>query len=214
MHKSHSRTKLCLVVETGPLAAEQTRAAISAAAVAAIVIVPENDGESVATIARPVVELAQRAGVAVLVLADPRLAEALAADGVHLPWSPEVVEKYAEARRLLGSRSIVGADAGGSRHDAMSIGEAGADYVGFSLAGAAGGQDCVAARLDLVAWWSEIFEVPGLAFDVATPREAGALAEVGADFVAVRLEPDWRPSDIASRLAGIAAAIDGRAAVD
>jgi thiamine-phosphate pyrophosphorylase len=68
----------------------------------------------------------------------------------------------------------------------MSLGEAGAEYVGFGIPPHV--EDRAAAaerRLELVAWWSEIFEPPCVAFDVDTVEDAAALAAAGADFVAV-----------------------------
>jgi thiamine-phosphate pyrophosphorylase len=55
-----------------------------------------------------------------------------------------------------------------------------------------------ARRLDLVAWWSEIFEVPCVALDVETAADAGQLARAGADFVAMRL-PKVASPDALSR---------------
>jgi thiamine-phosphate pyrophosphorylase len=95
--------------------------------------------------------------------------------------------RYGEARDILGGRFIVGADAGRSRHDAMTLGEAGADYVGFGIpAHVEDRESARSRRLELVGWWSEIFEVPCVAFDVETAEEAARLAAAGADFVALR----------------------------
>jgi thiamine-phosphate pyrophosphorylase len=92
------------------------------------------------------------------------------------------------ARKIVGGSRIVGADAGISRDDAMTLGEAGADYIAFGapshLKDRAKGR---ARRQEMIAWWSELFEVPCVAFDVETASEAAELARVGADFVAVAL---------------------------
>jgi thiamine-phosphate pyrophosphorylase len=92
---------------------------------------------------------------------------------------------YGAAREVLGPRAIVGADAGRSRHDAMSLGEAGADYVGFGIPAHVGDRGTARERqLDLVEWWSELFEVPCVALD-ADRDDLAALAGAGADFVAL-----------------------------
>jgi thiamine-phosphate pyrophosphorylase len=99
-----------------------------------------------------------------------------------------MASRYAEAREIVGGRFIVGGDVGRSRHDAMTIAEAGADYVGFGIPEHVEDRETARARRrELVAWWSEIFEVPGVAFDVDTFEDASELARAGADFVALPL---------------------------
>ncbi len=90
----------------------------------------------------------------------------------------------------------------------MTIAEAGADYVAFGIP--ANVQNRIKARerrLDLIAWWAEIFEVPCVALDVETPELAAALAQAGADFIGVKIEAGAPPSDIARRIASFADAI-------
>lgn len=180
------QTRLYVVAAAGT--DPQALAAVLAAAdVAALLIAPGADGGLTAASARPLVELAQPRGIAALIQNDAGLARALRADGVHLTWSRDIVARYGEARDVLGTRYIVGADSGRYRHDAMTLGEAGADYIGFGIPPHV--EDRVSAaerRLELIAWWSEIFELPCVAFDVDTVEDAGALAAAGADFVAVR----------------------------
>ncbi len=184
---SVSEARTYFVVEAGvdPQAVERL---VAAADVAALLVAPAADAPLDARTARPLVELAQAKGIAVLIAADAALARTLRADGVHLPWSKDIVARYGEAREILGGRFIVGADAGRSRHDAMTLGEAGADYVGFGIPAHVEDRDAARQRRrDLIEWWSEIFEVPCVAFDVETAQEAAALAGAGADFVALRV---------------------------
>jgi thiamine-phosphate pyrophosphorylase len=179
--------RLYLVVEAGadPRAFAPL---LGAADAAAVLIAASEAGRLEVAGVRPLVEMAQAKGVAALIEGDAQLARTLRADGVHLPWSKDVVARFGEAREVLGGRYIVGADAGRSRHDAMTLGEAGADYVGFGIPPHVEDRDTARERrLDLVAWWSEIFELPGVAFDVETADDAVALARAGADFVAVRV---------------------------
>ena len=179
--------RLYIVVEAG--ADPRTLVPLLAAADAAAVLIAAPEGQSLEVAGvRPLVEMAQANGVAALIAADASLARTLRADGVHLPWSKDVVARFGEAREILGGRYILGADAGRSRHDAMTLGEAGADYVGFGIPPHVEDRDTARERrLDLVVWWSEIFELPCVAFDVETADDAAALARAGADFVALRL---------------------------
>ena len=153
---------------------------------------------------------AQKAGVATLISDAADLARIVKADGVHLSAAADIAERYDAARESLGTRFIVGADAGRSRHDAMSLGEKGADYVAFGIPPHV--EDRATARErreDLVAWWSEIFEVPCVAFDVDDAEDAAALASAGADFIAIRLRDAMAPDDIGPHVSQIAAGLVG-----
>ncbi len=192
------QSRLYIVAEAG-MAPEQVGVVLEACDVAALLVAPSRDAVLDARNARPLVELAQGKGVAALIEADAQLARTLRADGVHLPWSKDNVARYGEAREVVGGRFIVGADAGRSRDDAMTLGETGADYVGFGIPAHVEDREAARARrLDLVAWWSEIFEVPCVALDVETAEDAGQLARAGADFVAIRL-PKVASPDALSR---------------
>lgn len=202
-----AQSRLCVVVEVD-MAAESVGVVLEACAVAALLIAPAKDAALDARSARPLVELAQGKGIAALIEADAALARTLRADGVHLPWSKDIVGRYGEARDILGGRFIVGADAGRSRDDAMTLGETGADYVGFGIPAHVGDRDAARdRRLDLVAWWSEIFEVPCVAIDVETAEDAVALARAGADFVALRVPPTAALDELSRWGKGVARAL-------
>jgi len=182
-----NRSRLYIVADAGA-APQCVDAVLERTDAAALLIAPTADAALDARAARPLVELAQARGVAALIAADVQLGRSLRADGVHLPWSKDVIAAYGAAREALGTNFIVGADAGRSRDDAMTLGEAGADYVGFGIPAHVEDRATAGARrLELVAWWSEIFEVPCVAFDVDSAEDAAALVGAGADFVALRM---------------------------
>ena len=118
--------------------------------------------------------------MAALIADDARLARTLRADGVHLGVGKDLAGAYEEARSILGQRGIVGVDAGISRHDAMTLAEAGADYIAFGAPSHLKDRDKARARRDeldrLVGG-----DLPGacVAFDVETPEEAEALGRGG-----------------------------------
>src|SRR5688572_17194969 len=173
-HEVQSQLYVCAVAGADP---QQVAVRLDAAGAATLLIVPREGGTLTAAEARPLVELAQKKDIAALIEGDAQLARILRADGVHLPWSKDVVARYAEAREILGTRYIVGVDVGRSRHDAMSLAEDGADYVGFGIpAHVEDRQTALARRLELIFWWSEIFEVPCVAFDVDNADDAAELA--------------------------------------
>lgn len=122
---------LVLPVDT-PDATARLTAALAGGHVACLLLTA-GGGEAIDPAkARPLIKLAQARGVAALVADDAVNAKLLGADGVHLASDPY---DYDAARRLLGPRAIVGVEVGLSRHDAMELGERGADYVAFCETG-------------------------------------------------------------------------------
>lgn len=183
-------------------------AVLDAVDVASVVIEPPAGRALTPALARPIVEAAQARGAAALVMNDARLARTLGADGVHLAVSQSLLAAYAEAREILGTRALVGADAGRSRHDAMAAGEAGADYIAFGVPDFVAERELAVKRQeDLVRWWAEIFEVPVVAFDVTTAEWAGAMASAGADFVSLRLPVPASRDEVRVLAEGVAAAL-------
>jgi thiamine-phosphate pyrophosphorylase len=199
--------QLCLVVETTPGARERCAAALKAAPVATLIIAPAPGSTIDKQEASALIALAHAKDIAALIEADVALAKELSADGVHLAWSDDAEAAYAAARASLGPNAIVGVNAGNSRHDAMSLGESGADYIAFGRDRAEPAED---ERLDLVEWWAEIFEIPVIALDVETADEAASLAEAGADFVAGRISAALTPDQVSSWLSGIAQGLETR----
>jgi thiamine-phosphate pyrophosphorylase len=200
---------LYAVLEAGDGAGERLTAALAAVETAAVLIAPPA-GERLldAGKAKPLIEQARTAGVASLLMGDARLARTLGAEGVHLPADDDPPAAFRAARELLGKGALVGADAGISRHAAMVLAEAGADYVSFGAPPHLKDLDKARARREeMVAWWAPIFEVPCVAFDVESGEAASGLAAAGADFIAVTLEAGLPAATVRERLAGIAQAI-------
>ncbi|WP_135505391.1 thiamine phosphate synthase [Roseovarius aestuariivivens] len=105
------------------------------------------------------------------------LAERLGLDGVHLTDGARSVRR---ARKALGSDAIVGSFCGASRHEGMTAGEAGADYVSFGPVGATALGDGTQAEAELFEWWSQMIEVPVVAegaLDVALVRRLAPVTD-------------------------------------
>jgi thiamine-phosphate pyrophosphorylase len=119
--------------------------------------------------------------VAILVDGNAELAARSGADGVHLAGGTDV---YSNARSLLGSDRIVGMQFDGSRHTAMELGEAGVDYMAFDqsepLAIGAGDD---AEAVSPLEWWSELFQVPCVAFAPVAAQDVAEAVRAGADFI-------------------------------
>ncbi len=165
-------------------------AALDAAPIASVLIRTAHDATVDREAIRALVTAAQKKDIAALVASGIDDSSKLGADGNHLLWSKDIVREFKTLRQSTPAGTILGADAGRSRHDAMELGEAGADYVAFGVPPHVEDRKKAAERqLDLVAWWSELFEVPCVALDVPDAVAARHLAEAGADFVGVRLTP-------------------------
>ena len=179
------------VIAAGDLASEAGRVAALCAdqAITAVMIrPPESITPEAAQALCEAVSRLQADGIAVLVERSIELAKATASDGLHVPWSTSVLADFKDARAALGPAALVGADAGKSRHDAMQLGEAGANYIAFGIPDFVRDRETAARRqAELVAWWAEIFEIPVVATDIEDFETAGRLARAGADFLAIAL---------------------------
>jgi thiamine-phosphate pyrophosphorylase len=144
------------------------------------------DSHEAAALAAPLQEICAAHDVAFIVNDSVSLAKRLKADGVHLgqdDGSPR------DAREELGREAQIGVTCHASRHMAMDAGEAGADYVAFGTFFPSTtkdkGPDAEAPDLELLEWWSQIFEIPCVAIGGITPDNCAPLIVAGADFLAV-----------------------------
>ncbi|WP_128254111.1 thiamine phosphate synthase [Falsirhodobacter deserti] len=115
------------------------------------------DEDRLARAADALREICHARDVALVVENHVLLVERLGLDGVHLTDGARSVRKV---RKDLGADAIVGAFCGTTRHEGMSAGEAGADYVAFGPVGETPLFDGSRAELELFTWWSEMIEVP------------------------------------------------------
>lgn len=165
---------------TDPVAAAAALGPVLAAADIAAVLVPLPAGDERTLINRvkEIAPLVQERGTALLLDGHPDLVARTGADGAHLTG----IDAVKEAIGALKPDRIVGAGGLESRHDAMLAAEAGADYVMFGEPAPAGKRPSFDAIHDRVAWWTELFEVPCVAY-AASLSEVGALR--AAEFVAL-----------------------------
>ncbi|NAZ36808.1 thiamine phosphate synthase [Rubellimicrobium sp. CFH 75288] len=147
-------------------------------------------------------EIAHARDIPLVIESHLLLVRRLGLDGVHLLDGARSVRR---ARKELGADAIVGALCGVSRHDGMTAGEIGADYVSFGPVGATALGDGRRAERDLFAWWSEMIEIPVVAEGGLDEDGIAALAPV-ADFFALG-EEVWAHADPPARLAALHAAM-------
>jgi thiamine-phosphate pyrophosphorylase len=122
----------------------------------------------------------QDRGAALLLDGHAELVARAGADGAHLTG----IEAMAEALPTLKPDRIAGVGGLTTRHDSMTAGEAGADYVLFGEPDASGQRPSPEAIAERLQWWAELFEPPCVGF-AASSQEIREFAAAGADFVLV-----------------------------
>ena len=145
--------------------------------------------------------------VAFLVNDRPDLAVRAGADGAHIGAGDG---EAAAARRLLGPDRQLGVSCEASRDRAMEAGEAGADYVAFGAFFPSPSKETdTRADLELLAWWSDIMELPVVAIGGITAGNCAPLVRAGANFLAV-ISAVWsHPDGPAAGVQAMNAAIAG-----
>ncbi len=141
--------------------------------------------------------------IAMVIDSHVQMVERLGLDGVHLPDGSRNVRAV---RKELGADAIVGAHCGVTRHDGMSAGEAGADYVAFGPVGASALGDGTVAEYDVFEWWSQMIEVPVVAEGALTADLIAKYSSV-TDFFGIGPEI-WSAEKPAEALRALDAEID------
>lgn len=167
------------------LLARSLAEAMESADIAAVIVPLGDAGERelinrVKTVAKPV----QAGGAALLiaghVAGHAALVARAGADGAHIAH----VELFADALGVLKPDRIAGAGGLPTRHEAMSVAEAGADYVMFGEPDAEGRRPAREAMLERIAWWADVFEAPCVGY-AGSAEEIAPLVAAGADFIAL-----------------------------
>lgn len=213
--------KIMLIAPCQPAARDPLKKAVAGHDIAAVLIAPphrtspstspeaEDTDAAAATheptldaeTCRQLIDAARTSSTVVLIADDPELADRLGADGCHLGTAADIGERYERARAVMGPNRVVGVTPGPTRHAAMTLAEAGADYVAYPATGAD-----AAEGLERIAWWSEIFEAPVIAVTDGTVAALETAATAGPpDFIAVPLlSASAHPVDLAALTAWIA----------
>ena len=124
-------------------------------------------------------------------------------DGIHLTDGARSVRAL---RKDLGSEAIVGTYCGITRHEGITAGEAGADYVAYGPIGETTLGKGERADFDLFDWWSAMIEVPVIA-EGALTRELIAKFGPVTDFFGIGAEI-WSAESPAAALKDLLAALD------
>ncbi len=183
-------------------------ATLDAGDVAAVLLrLQDSDERTLVNRAKAIAAVVQPRDIALLLDGRPDIAIRAGSDGAHLTG----IAALTAALGALKPDRIAGAGGLRSRHDTMLAAEAGADYVMFGEPDHSAGQggqanhgnrpafDTVLERLN---WWAELFQLPCVGY-AANLDKVGALAQAGADFIALG---DWiwtdAPADSVAAAAG------------
>ena len=181
-----SRCRLVLIAPAA-VSAEGFEAMLKAALAGgdvASLILPQGgmDSDSFQALAERAVPVAQENGVAVIIAGDTRVAGRVQADGLHIEGKRQALD---EAIERAQGRMIVGVDAGKTRDDALTLGEARPDYVFFGRFGYDNTPEPHPRNLGLATWWAEMIEVPCIVLGGSDVASIEAAAATGAEFVAL-----------------------------
>ena len=182
-----AHTLAALHAAGGARAGEGLAAVLAAGDVASLVLSPRGaeaklDEAPFQALAEPLVAPAQAAGVAVMVEEHTRVAGRIGADGVQLGQDPDAL---ADAMEGLGRSMMVAAGNVRSRHTALVLGESQPDYLMFGRPGGDTRPEPHPKNLELGAWWATMVEIPCIVLAGSDPASALAVANTGAEFVAM-----------------------------
>ena len=154
---------------------------LTAADVAAVLVrLKMADQRSMISAIKALAPAIQNAGAALLLDGHVELVARSGADGAHLTG----IAAFEEALPSLKPDRIAGVGGLATRHDSMTAGELGADYVLFGEPDARGQRPSIEAIAERLEWWAELFEPPCAGF-AASRQEVFEFAAAGADFVLV-----------------------------
>jgi thiamine-phosphate pyrophosphorylase len=160
---------------------DQLKAVLGATDVAAVLLrLAAGDDRALINRIKAIAPTVQDSGAALLIDERADLAARAGADGAHLSGSAALLSAVSahKPQRIAGAGRLL------TRHDAMLAAEAGADYVMIGEPDSEGRRPSLPAVVERVAWWSELFEIPCVAY-AERFDEMGELCAAGADFIAI-----------------------------
>ncbi len=169
-----------VIDDPAPFAAQLTEVLAGADVAAVLLRLKETDQRSMITRVKAIAPVVQARDAALLLDGHVELVARGGADGAHLNG----LAALEEALPSLKPDRIACVGGMTTRHESMTAGELGADYVLFGEPDASGERPSSEAIAERLGWWAELFEPPCVGF-AASREEAYAFAAAGADFVLV-----------------------------
>lgn len=188
--------------DPAPLAARLAEMLAGADVAAVLLRLKETDQRTMITRIKAIAPAVQTRGAALLLDGHVELVARAGADGAHLGN----LAALEDALPSLKPDRIAGVGGLATRHDSMTAGELGADYVLFGEPDAGGQRPSSEAIAERLEWWAELFEPPCIGF-AASREEVCEFASAGADFVLVGDVVWTDPRGAATALADVEQAI-------
>ncbi|MDP8917661.1 MAG: thiamine phosphate synthase [Pseudomonadota bacterium] len=195
------------VLEDASFAPQLAEACATGAVAAVLLRLAPADERTLINQVKALGAAAQDHGAALIVTSDGKadlatVAARAGADGVHIPGDPAQVR---ELRDRLKSERAIGVGHIRTKDDAMTLGEAGVDYLLFGEPRRDGSLPSLESVVERAAWWAEIFETPCVAY-APSIEAVEALSSTNAEFVALG-DAVWSHPD------GPAAGVDAAARI-
>jgi len=179
------------------LLAGAVSAALAHPASEVLILCQATQAASAGGLVRDLRALTARHGKVFLVEDNATLALELEAEGATV----KDLHGLITTRKAIGREAMVGVHCGLSRHDAMEAGEGGADFIALS---AENGDKATETNLaEHITWWSQLFEIPSVAFGATDLATAQTFLNAGADFLALG-DPLWANNDMEQMLQELA----------
>ncbi|WP_416064655.1 thiamine phosphate synthase [Rhizobium sp. ZK1] len=212
MTEPENRCRLVLVAPDIADADEQVKSVADAldGGDVASVILPQYglDDGSFQKRAEKLVPIIQAAGAAALIAGDSRVVGRSKADGLHITGP---ASEIADAIDRYADKLIVGGGNAADRHTALEVGEERPDYIFFGKLDGDIKPEAHPKNLALAEWWASMIEIPCIVMGGTDPASALAVAETGAEFVAMRMGVFAEPAQASSIVAQINALLDEKA---
>ena len=212
MSASEDGCRLVLIVPENDDAAEQAKSledALRGGDVASVIIPQYGlDDGAFQKRAEALVSIVQEAGAAALVAGDTRVVGRSKADGLHIVGGPDAL---AEAVEKFTPKLIVGGGNADDRHKALELGEVGPDYIFFGKLDGDIKPEAHPKNVALGEWWASMIEIPCIVMGGTEVGCVVAVAESGAEFVALRTAIFDNPAGAAAAVAEVNAVLDEKA---
>lgn len=174
------------ILEDASFAPRLAEACATGTVAAVLLRLASADERSLINQVKALAPAAQEHGAAVIVSVEGKadlatIAARGGADGVHVPGDPANVR---DLRERLKSERAIGVGAIRTKDDAMTLGEAGADYLLFGEPRPDGSLPSLDSVVERASWWAEIFETPCVAYAPSLDT-VETLAATHAEFVAL-----------------------------
>ena len=174
---------MILVVSPASCDTRQVEQALEGGDIASVILHShEKDNSGFEPFCRDVIPIIQARDIAAIVANDSQIMGRCGADGLYadqdLESGKDLIARFSP-QKIVGFGNIM------NRHDALSFGELGPDFLFFGKLGGDKRAKPHPKNLELANWWSELVEIPCIVMGVSCVESVRECAASGAEFVAL-----------------------------